>query len=403
MCEDIYIPKKEILEKYADVLINFALNKGEGIKEGEVVELVVPEIAKPILKPLYKAALKAKAQPIIKFLPDDMEDTIYKYGSDKQLKFFPEKLLKGKIDTVNHMVAIIANKNPTALKDVDPKKLMMAQEVMKPYKEWRDEKENKGDFSWTLCLYGTPANAKEANLTQEEYWDEIIKACYLNEENPSQKWKEINTEIQRVCKELTNMQIDKVHLEAEGTDLWVKIGDKRKWLGGRGNNIPSFEVFTSPDWRGTNGTVQFTEPLYRYGNLITDVKLELKDGIVTNYQASSNQELLDEIFKVENANKIGEFSLTDGRLSKITKFMAETLFDENVGGPQGNTHLAIGSSFDDTYDGDASTLNDEIRDELGFNKSIIHIDIVATSKRKVTAYQKNGEEKVIYQDGKFLI
>ena len=54
----------------------------------------------------------------------------------------------------------------------------------------------------------------------------------------------------------------------------------------------------------------------------------------------------------ENADRIGEFSLTDARLSRIDRFMADTLYDENMGGPFGNTHLALGNACQDTYDGD---------------------------------------------------
>jgi len=402
--EENYVPSNEILEKYADVMVNFGLNRGQGIKAGEVVEIVVPEIAKPMLKPLYKKVLKAGGHPMIKFLPDDMDDTIFKYGTDEQISFYPDELLKGKIKQLNHTITIIADKDPNALKNIDPKKIMLKQKSMLPYRKLRDAKENKGEFSWTLCLYATPAVAKEAKMTLKEYWDEIIKACYLDEENPVQKWMEVQAEIDRVRKVLTDMKIEKIHLEAEGTDLWLTIGgDTRQWLGGRGCNIPSFEIFTSPDWRGTNGTISFTEPLYRFGNLVKGIKLEFKDGIVVNFSAQENEDLLKELIAVENSNKVGEFSLTDGRVSKITKFMAETLYDENIGGPQGNTHIALGTSFDEAYTGDVTNLTEEKLKELGFNKSAVHSDIVSTSKRKVTAYLKDGSSTVIYENGQFIV
>lgn len=398
-----YTPSNEILEKYADVLVNFALNKGQGIKRGEVAELVVPEIAKPLLIHLYKKVMQAGAHPIIKFLPDDMETLKYEYGSDEQISYFPSKLLKGKIDELNHTIMILAEKNPTALKNVNPKKIMLAQKSMLPYRKWRDAKENKGEFSWTVGLYGTEAVAKEANLTLKEYWDEIIKVCFLDQDDPVKIWRETNNEIQRICKVLTDMDIDKVHVEAEGTDLWVKIGKMRRWLGGKGNNIPSFEIFTSPDWRGTNGKIKFSEDLYRYGNLIKGIELEFEHGEIINFKADENENLLKEIIEVEGGNKIGEFSLTDGRMSKITKFMAETLYDENVGGKYGNTHLAIGTSFDEAYNGPKEDLGEELYEKLGFNKSAIHTDIVSTTNRKVTAYMQNGSEKVIYENGEFKI
>lgn len=398
-----YIPSKEILEKYANVMVNFALNRGEGVRKGEVVELTVPEIAKPILPYLYEAVLKAEAHPIMKFIPDDMETLMYEYGSDEQISFFPEKLMKGKIDEINHSLFIIADKNPTALKNIDPKKIMMSQKSILPYRKWRDEKENKGEFSWTLCLYATQAVADEAGMSLKEYWDEIVKVCFLDLDDPVKKWQELKEENHRICKVLTDMKIEKVHVVAQDTDLWVSIGANRKWLGCSGQNIPSFEIFTSPDWRGINGKIKFTEPLYRYGNLVKGIELEIKDGIVVNFSATENENLLKELLAVENANKIGEFSLTDSRMSKITKFMAETLYDENVGGKYGNTHLAIGTGFDEAYNGPKVDINEEFMKEIGINKSAIHTDIVSTSNRKVTAYLKDGSEKVIYEDGEFRV
>jgi aminopeptidase len=81
--------------------------------------------------------------------------------------------------------------------------------------------------------------------------------------------------------------------------------------------------------------------------------------------------------------------------------MADTLYDENVGGPFGNTHLALGNAYQDTYAGDPSTLTQEDWQRLGFNESAIHTDIVSTTDRTVTAILRDGSERVIYAAGQF--
>lgn len=177
---------------------------------------------------------------------------------------------------------------------------------------------------------------------------------------------------------------------------------RRKWIGGRGCNIPSFEIFTSPDWRGTNGEVSFEHPLYRYGNVIKGIKLEFKDGKVCKASAEQNEDLLLEMIKQKNADKIGEFSLTDIRFSKIDRFMAETLYDENFGGKYGNFHIALGNSYHDTFTGDKSISSKQYKD-FGFNKSAIHTDIVSTSNRVVTVILKDKTFIEIYSDGIFII
>ena len=95
--------------------------------------------------------------------------------------------------------------------------------------------------------------------------------------------------------------------------------------------------------------------------------------------------------------------MTDRRFSRITKFMAETLYDENVGGPNGNSHLALGRSFHSCYAGNPKNLTRKDYEKLGFNGSSIHQDIVTTSPRTVTAQLTNGREKIIYRDGEFAL
>ena len=101
------------------------------------------------------------------------------------------------------------------------------------------------------------------------------------------------------------------------------------------------------------------------------------------------------------AKKVGEFSLTDRRFSKIDKFMANTLFDENFGGKYGNSHLALGSSYSDTYRGNPAALTPERKKQLGFNDSAMHWDLVNTEEKIVTAHLVSGKKMVIYEKGEF--
>ena len=398
-----YQPSEELLEKYADVMINFALNGGEGVKNGEVVQLRVSEVAKPLLVALRRAVLKAGAHPIIFYTPDEFAREHYELASDEQLSFFPKKFLKGLVDEIDHTVAVLSETDKKELDGIDSGKIMAAQKALKPYMDWRREKEGAGEYTWTLCMYGTQAMADEVDLSLEEYWDEIVKACYLDDPQPAEKWKALYKDLYEYKDRLDALPIEKLHIEAPDTDLWITIGDNRKWLGGSGRNVPSFELFISPDWRDTEGKIQFTEPLYRYGNLIKDAYLEFKDGRVVKATASAGEDILKEMIAVENADKVGEFSLTDRRFSRITKFMGETLFDENVGGENGNTHIAVGAAYRDSYTGDQSNVSEEEWESMGYNNSVVHTDIVATSNRVVTAYLKDGSNRVIYKDGEYQV
>lgn len=399
----MFIPSQKILDNYAKVMVDFALGKGKGIKKGEVVYIQYDIEAKPLALAIFKRVLEVGAHPITRSFDEDFEKTMFEIASDDQLKFLPKKYTKALVETIDHRLYLMAPKDPFLLKNVDPKKIILANQSKNFVKKLIFEKEDKGALTWSLCLYGTEGMAKEAGISLEDFWKEIINACFLDFDDPIKKWREVFFQIEDLRKKLNKMPIDKIHLLSKNTDLWISLGERRVWQGGRGANIPSFEIFTSPDWRGTEGKIYFDFPLYRYGNLIKDIYLEFKKGKIIKAQASKNEKLLQEMIKQKNADKIGEFSLTDKRFSRISRFMANTLYDENFGGKWGNSHLAVGSSYHDCFDGDKKKMKKKDWEDLGFNDSIEHTDIINTLEKEVEVILKTGEKKLIYKNGIFMI
>jgi aminopeptidase len=403
-----YTPPQEILERYASVLVNFALGGGRGVQPGEVVRVVAPESAKPLYAELHRAVWRTGGHAIGAYLPDDNDQTnlardFFEVASEEQLDHLSARYMRGLVDEMDHQVSVLADSDPHALDSVDPAKIMRRGESLRPVIDWRGEKENAGRFTWTLGLYGTPGMAAEAGMGVEEYWEQIIHACFLDEEDPLTRWREVGERLDTTRERLNALDIERLHVVGQDADLWVSLGEQRRWLGGRGRNIPSFEIFTSPDWRGTEGWIYCNQPLYRYGNLVEGIRLTFADGRVTEATAEKNERVLTEMIATEGADRVGEFSLTDRRFSRITRFMAHTLYDENVGGAYGNTHIAVGRSYQDAFDGDPSSVSKERWEELGFNTSSVHTDIVSTADRVVTASLRGGGERVIYRDGEFQL
>lgn len=403
-----YTPPPEILERYAAVLVDFALGGGSGIKRGEVVRVTAPESAKPLYLELCRAVWRAGGHVIAGYYPDEEQGIsgsrdFYELASEEQLEHFPSRFMRGLVDEMDHQVSILCDADPHALESVDPARIMRRGVALRQLMDWRGEKENEGRFSWTLALYATAAAAAEAGMSEQEYWEQIVHACFLDEEDPIARWREVARSLEETRKRLDALEIQRVHVQGQDVDLWVTIGEKRRWLGGRGRNIPSFELFTSPDWRGTEGWIRFNQPLYRYGNLVKGIRLAFAEGRVTEATAEENEPILREMIATEGADRVGEFSLTDKRLSRITRFMAQTLYDENVGGPFGNTHIAVGRSYQDAYAGNPAEVAEDEWERLGFNNSSVHTDIVSTSDRIVTAVLPGGEERVIYRDGEFQL
>ena len=405
----MYKLDENLLKKYAQVMVHYGLNNGKGINKGETVFLVGQECSKDLFIAIAKEIYEAGGNAITNYLPDNTRKSslarfALENGSDEQISFFAASYWQGVVDSVDHVLSIISEPDIHVFEGLPSSKVSLMNSARAPYFQMREKKEQEGKLSWTLCLYGTKSMADEAGLTLKEYWDQIIEACYLREDDPVSKWKQIQSEIDEIKNKLDNLEIEKLHIKGDDVDLEVKIGKNRQWLGGTGRNVPSFEVFTSPDWRGTNGQITFNQPLYYSGKRISGVSLRFENGVVTASSTKENEDALKEMIAQENADKVGEFSLTDKRHSRITKFMATTLFDENVGGEFGNTHIALGNAYKDAFPGDISKVSNEEWSEMGYNSCPkVHTDIVSTTNRTVTAILGDNSERVIYKHGQFVL
>ena len=193
----VYTPSQEILRKYADVLVNFALGGGKGIKRGEVVRVSASESAKPLFIATCNAIVRSGGHVISNYGVDEEKGDkrrnisvsryFYEHAQEHQISFFPKAYLTGLAQQIDHSIFILAEADPRALKGIAPKKIMGRGVALKPYKDMLNRKEWRGKFTWTIGLYGTPAMAKEAGLSEKVYWDQIIKACFLDEKSPIAK------------------------------------------------------------------------------------------------------------------------------------------------------------------------------------------------------------------------
>lgn len=400
---------ESLLKKYAQVMVQYALNNGKGMNKGDTVFLVGQECAKELFMAIAKEVYDAGGNLITNYQPNNIRDNslaryLLQNGSDEQVSFFAKPYWQGIVEATDHILFIISEPDIHYLEGLPASKISMMNSARAPYMKMREKKEQEGKLSWSLCLFGTQSMADEAGISLEEYWEQIIEACYLRDGDPVAKWRKVQAEIEEIKDRLDALEIETLHVKGNDADLHIKIGAHRKWLSGGGKNIPSFEIFTSPDWRGTNGTIRFNQPLYYSGKRIAGVSLRFENGVVVASSATENEDALKEMIAQENADKVGEFSLTDKRHSRITKFMATTLFDENTGGEFGNTHIALGNAYKDTFDGDMATVLEEQWTEMGYNSCPkVHTDIISTTNRTVTAVLRNGSEKIIYKSGQFTV
>ena len=393
------------LEKYADVLLwGLKTARKVAMKKNEIVLIQYDLAALRLAEILYARLLDLGMRPVQRMASTcNMELSFYQKANPGQLKFIApgdEELYKN----INGRIYLHAPQSLTHLKDIDPERIGKAIVSRKPLKDILDKREELRKYAWTLCIVPTEELARQAKMSLKQYTAQVIKGCYLDGDNPVSEWMQIHKEVTAIKSRLSALKVKYFHMESANLDLRITPGDKRKWVGVSGHNIPSFEIFVSPDWRGTEGTYYANLPSFRSGNYIEDVRITFAKGKAVKIEAKVGEDFVKKQLAMDTgARQIGEFSLTDKRFSRIDRFMAETLFDENFGGKNGNCHIALGSSYSDTYDGNAATLTPALKKKLGFNDSALHWDLVNTEQKTVTAHLADGKKKIIYDGGVFKI
>lgn len=392
------------LDRYADILLwGLKTSRKNKVRSTDTVMIRYDLKALDLAEKLYEKILLLGCNPVPRLLQTSrMEQKFYEIGNQRQLKFIPpgEAALYEKL---NGNIVVLAPESITHLAHIEPATISKSLKARKFLRDILDNREDNGDFSWTLAIYPTETLAEHAGMTLQEYTDQIVKACFLNSANPVKQWESIYQKAGAIKKRLNRLGINSLHVESDNIDLIVKQGEQRRWVGISGHNIPSFELFISPDWRGTNGVYYADQASYKSGNLVKDIRVAFKKGKVVDATAKQgNNFLLKQLEMDAGAKRIGEFSLTDKNFSNIDRFMANTLYDENFGGKYGNCHIALGSSYSDTYAGKPDELSAEMKKRLGFNTSALHWDIVNTENKRVTAHLSGGEKMVIYDNGQFV-
>jgi aminopeptidase len=395
----------EQLGKYAEVLL-WGLQKARKgrFRKNDVILVQYEPAAVKLAEVLYARILDAGMNPVQRMaLTVGMERCFYAKSNDRQLVF----QAPGDRDLIEHLNGRIFLRAPgslTHLKDIDPAKIGKFLVARKPLREIMDRREEQGLYSWTLCTLPTPELIRQAKATSRSYTAQIVKACYLDSDDPVRQWEAIFEAVADIKKWLNSLKVRYYHIESPGIDLKITPGDQRKWVGISGHNIPSFEIFLSPDWRGTEGNYSANLPSFRSGNYVEGVRLVFEKGVAVKVQADVGEAFTVKQLAIDDgAARVGEFSLTDKRFSRINRFMADTLFDENFGGASGNCHIALGSSYTDAYRGNPKDITKALKKKLGFNDSALHWDLVNTERKTVTAHLNSGETCLVYDNGRFQI
>lgn len=393
------------LEKYAEVLYwGLTVARGRDFKKSDLIMVRYDMDAAPLAEAVVTLLHEHGMVPVPKAAPTPrMERDLYTLANNKRLT----ATIPGERELLAGLAGSISLSAPASLNHlaaVDPERFARRQGARKHLSDIQQTRERLGEYSWTLGLYPTKALAEAAGMSLEDYAQALKEACMLGHGAPLRDWKLLIKRVRDTRDQLTGLKARAYRVQSDSMDLLVPAGERRRWIGLTGRNIPSYEVYTSPDWRGVEGTFYADLPSYRTGNVIRGVRLTITRGQVTELSAEEGTAFAVEQLKSDSgAARLGEFALVDRRFSPIDRFMANTLLDENHGGDHGSCHIALGNSYANTFTGHPPEFTDTLKKALGFNQSGLHWDLVNTEPKTVHALLPDGTRKLIYEDGEFRL
>lgn len=300
---------------------------------------------------------------------------------------------------------------PGLMDDIEPEKIQkLISEREKTCKFYR-ENVTKYAFPWCIAALPNERWAKSIFPNDEDACEMlesfIYKMCMVDTKNPIDAWDKYIMENNRYKNRLSELGITRMHYtNSLGTDFYIEKPIDNIWMNlDKGEdrtifNMPSYEIFTTPNKYSSEGIVYSSKPLIAYGNYIDDFYLEFKDGKVINCYAKKGQKALEDIISMDdNSCYLGEVALVnnDSPISNTGIVFNTTLFDENA-----SCHFALGKAYSKCIP-NFDNMNEEELNKIGYNKSIVHTDfMIGTSDLNIEADTKEGK-KLIFKNGNFNI
>lgn len=365
---------QSILSKYAELLVNYCLE----IQEGDKFYVRSTTLAEPLIREIYREALKAGAKQVEIDMSFRGKKRIFlQEAQEHQLKAVSPSY-QNAIENFHAYLVVRAPYNLREGQNNDQDKIKIYSAAHKHLNELYFKRTATRDLKRSLCQYPTLASAQNAGMSLEEYEQFVFNACNLYAEDPKAEWLKVRKKQQGIVDHLNGKK--QIHYKGEGIDITFGTED-RTWINSDGQtNMPSGEVYTSPVENSVNGVINFSYPGLYMGNEVEGVTLWVKDGYIEKWEAKSGKAFLDKIFAMEGTRRFGEAAIgTNYNIQQMTK---NILFDEKIGG---TIHMAIGQSYMQCG---------------GKNKSSVHWDMISdmTNGGEIFA---DGEK--IYENGKFLI
>jgi aminopeptidase len=373
------VKREEFYAAYAEV----AVRVGANVQPGQRCLVIARVEHVPLARALGEAAWRAGAGDVELVYWDHFDRYLLaRFGEDDALErtaVAARAVLESCLEAEGASISVVGDEAPAYFAQVDPARLARAQPkeaialAQRAMNEVRD--------AWTIVAFPEPSWAERVfgEPDVERLIQELAVACRLDEPDPVASWQRHLDELDARAARLDALELDQVHIRGPGTDLVVGLLPGSRWLTARERtrwgqvhcvNLPTEEVFTTPDSRRAEGTIVATRPLLVLGMTIDGLRLTFEEGRIVSATADAGEEFLRQhVATDDGASRLGEIGLVaSSRLGARNLLFHNTLFDENA-----VSHLAYGMAYTSPVDG-ANELDAEGQAELGINQSSVHVD-----------------------------
>jgi aminopeptidase len=351
-------PSSDLLERYA----RLAVRVGANVQPGQLVlvRALVPDHV-PLARAVMREAYRAGARYVdIEYIDRHVKHGLIEFAPDEMLTWSPPwsvERMRRLGEERGALIAFTGEPDSRVFEDLDPGRVGRA----RPTELNRETlKLSDGLANWTIVACPTAGWAElvfgEPDV--DRLWEHVARCVRLDEPDPVVAWQEHVARLAARADWLNGQRFDHLRYRGPGTDLTVGLLPQGDWIaaGERSDagiqhvaNMPTEEVFATPDPSRTEGVVRSTRPLELSGTIVRDLEVRFEAGRAVDVRASTGEETMRALVATDDgAQRLGEVALVDGesRVGQTGLVFYDTLFDENA-----TCHIALGDGIGASYSG----------------------------------------------------